>query len=71
MQALAIDADCSDGKKLISQVGVGRDSIDFGDIVYEVMSKRLFSSPTLSVLEVDKYLDMISDHFKQGERSSK
>lgn len=44
---------------------------NYGDIVAEVMKNRSPEKGTLTVHEVNKYLDLIADHFKQNERSSK
>lgn len=42
---------------------------DYGDIVYEVMKNRSPETGVLTVYEVNKYLDLIVEHFKQKERN--
>lgn len=71
IKALAIHSDSLVAKKLTAQQGMTNNCVDFGDIVYEVMTGRSPDKGTLTVYEVNKYLDLISEHFKQNERSSK
>lgn len=69
VKALAISDQSKDAKKLmIQQIGM---SSDFGEIVQEVMESRAAANPTLSVYDVNRYLDLIAEHFHQNERKSK
>lgn len=70
VQALAINSKSDAGRKLLSQQGMTNKCMDFGDIVYEVMLNRSPIEGSLSVYEVNEYLDLISNHFKQNERKS-
>lgn len=70
VKALAITQDSADGRKLTLQ-GLNGDALDYGNVVYNVMINRSPAQSSLTVYEVNKYLDLIADHFKQNERSSK
>lgn len=68
VQALALNAKTSeDARKLTNLHG---QTANYGDIVYEVMRNRSPENGTLTVYEVNKYLDMIAEHFEQTERGS-
>lgn len=69
VQALALNAKTStDAQKLTNLKG--KDT-NYGDIVYEVMLNRSPETGTLTVYEVNKYLDLIAEHFEENERRSK
>lgn len=70
VKALAINPKSDAGQKLLAQQGMTGKCSDFGDIVFEVMSTRSPPEGSLTVFEVNGYLDLISDHFKQNERRS-
>ncbi|XP_055298259.1 DNA ligase 4 [Sitodiplosis mosellana] len=65
VKALAINAKSDTAKKLTNLQG--RDT-DYGDIVFEVMKSRSPENGTLTVYEVNEYLDLIADHFEQNEQ---
>lgn len=68
VKALAINANSDDGKKLTLQTKTGD---DYGTVVYNVMKDRSPQESTLVVYEVDRYLELIANHFKENQRSSK
>lgn len=68
VKCLAINASSDDAKKLTYEK---KTSGDFGDIVYEVMKNRSPAKGTLSVAEVNRYLDLMAEHFKNNERKRK
>lgn len=68
VKALAINSNSDDGKKLTLQTVTGD---DYGNVVYNVMKDRSPQNSTLVVYEVDRYLELISNHFKDNQRSSK
>lgn len=68
MKALAINAKGETAKKMTKLEG---NSSDYGDIIYDVMKNRSPEFGTLTVYEVNEYLDLIADHFQDNERSSK
>lgn len=68
VRALAINNASSTAAKLTNLQG---NTTDYGDIVYEVMRNRSPENGSLTVFEVNKYLDLIAEHFKQNQRSSK
>lgn len=68
VKALAINANSDDGKKLTLQTVTGD---DYGTVVYNVMKDRSPQEGTLVVYEVDRYLELIANHFKENQRSSK
>lgn len=70
IKALAIGPTSDAAKKLTFEV-TSRNHTDFGDIVYDVMRKRSPNKGSLSVAQVNQYLDLIGDHFKSGERHRK
>lgn len=65
VKALAVHPKSETANKLMNLKG---STADYGDIVYEVMAARSPETGTLTVYEVNKYLDMISDHFEKNER---
>lgn len=65
VQALGINSKSQTAKRLTDLNGV---TTDYGDIVFDVMKDRSPAKGTLSVYEVNKYLDLIADHFKDNER---
>lgn len=67
VQALAINSKSDAAKKLTDLHGK---NTNYGDIVYDVMKSRSPATGTLTVYEVNKYLDLIAEHFKGNERSS-
>lgn len=67
VKALAINPNSDHANKLTNLQG---NSTDYGDIVYDVMRNRSPAEGTLTVYEVNKYLDLIGEHFKDNERSS-
>lgn len=67
VKALAINAKSVEGQKLTNLHGI---TADYGDIVYDVMKNRSPAVGTLTVYEVNKYLDLIAEHFEHNERSS-
>lgn len=68
VSALALNPKTSaDAKKLTNLQG---NANDYGDIVYDVMRDRSPAVGTLTVYEVNKYLDLIAEHFEQNERNS-
>lgn len=68
VKALAINAKSDTANKLTNLQG---NTTDYGDIVFEVMKSRSPENGTLTVYEVNKYLDLIAEHFKHNERRSK
>lgn len=68
VKALAINQQSAAAVKLTVRTD-DADS-DFGDIVFDVMKDRTAYKGTLTVHEVNKYLDAIADHFKNNERNS-
>lgn len=68
VNALAIGKTHAHYRKLTSMHHV---TTDYGDVVYEVMKTRSPTDGTLTVFEMNHYLDLIGDHFKQNERRSK
>lgn len=66
VKALAINAKSETALKLTNLQG---NTSDYGDIVYEVMKNRSPETGSLTVYEVNNYLDLIADHFKQNERN--
>lgn len=67
VKALAINPKSETGLKLTNTQG---QNTDYGDIVYDVMKTRSPETGTLTVYEVNNYLDLIADHFQNNERSS-
>lgn len=65
VKALAISSNSDDGKKLTLQTVTGD---DYGTIVYNVMKDRSPKESTLMVNDVDRYLELIADHFRQNQR---
>lgn len=70
VKALAINPKSADAQKLTLQ-GTNGDVLDYGTVVYNVMAERSPAQSSLTVHEVNTYLDLIAEHFKQNERSSK
>lgn len=68
VKALAVNPKSDDAIKLTNLQGC---TADYGDVVFEVMKKRAPENGTLTVYEVNMYLDMIAEHFKQNEQGSK
>lgn len=68
VKALAINSNSEDGKKLTLKTVTGD---DYGTVVYNVMKDRSPQRSTLMVYEVDHYLELIANHFKDNQRSSK
>lgn len=68
VQALAISDKSDDARKLTNLKGV---TADYGDLVYEVMKFRSPQEGDLTVYEVNKYLDLIAEHFDENQRNSK
>lgn len=68
VKALAIDQQSEAGVKLT--VRDGATSGDYADVVFDVMKERSPEKGTLTVFEVNKCLDLISDHFRNNERKS-
>lgn len=66
VKALAINPKSDTAVKLTNLHG---NSADYGDIVFDVMKSRSPEVGTLTVYEVNSYLDMIADHFQHNERS--
>lgn len=69
VKALAINEISNDGKKLLLHDGLKAG--DYGDIVFDVMKRRSPETGTLKVYDMNKYLDLIGDHFRNNERASK
>lgn len=69
VKTLALGPQSEDAKKLTLQ-GMAS-TVDYGNLVYSVMEHRSPASSSLMVSDVNKYLDLMADHFKQNERSSK
>lgn len=67
VRALAINVKSPTALQLTNLYG---NTADYGDIVYDVMKTRSPELGTLTVYEVNRYLDMIADHFQQNERNS-
>lgn len=65
VKALAVHAKSETARKLTNLQG---NTADYGDIVFEVMANRSPETGTLTVYEVNKYLDLIAEHFDQNER---
>lgn len=65
VKALAVHPKSETARKLTNLQG---NTADYGDIVFEVMANRSPENGTLTVYEVNKYLDLIADHFEQNER---
>lgn len=70
VEALAISKDSEAAIKLTSQQGMKTQCADYSEIVFEVMKGRAPETGSLVVYEVNKYLDLIAEHFKQNERKS-
>lgn len=68
VKALAINSNSEDGKKLTLQTVTGD---DYGTVVYNVMKDRSPEKSSLVVYEVDRYLELIANHFRDNQRSSK
>lgn len=68
VKAIAVNPDSDTARKLTHLEG---QTADYGDIVYDVMKNRSPEEGTLTVYEVNKYLDLIATHFKESERNSK
>lgn len=68
VRALAINSNSEDGKKLTLQTVTGD---DYGTVVYNVMKDRSPQESTLVVYEVDRYLELIANHFRDNQRNSK
>lgn len=66
VKALAVHAKSETALKLTNLKGV---TADYGDIVYDVMKNRSPETGKLTVYEVNKYLDLIAEHFEQNERN--
>lgn len=66
--ALAINTKSTEAVRLTNLHG---NTSDYGDIVFDVMKDRSPKEGNLSVDEVNRYLDLIAEHFKQNERKSK
>lgn len=66
VKALAINPKSETALKLTNAHG---NSADFADIVFDVMKSRSPDIGTLTVYEVNRYLDLIADHFRHNERS--
>lgn len=61
----------SKGETALKLTNLQGTTADYGDIVYEIMKNRSPAEGTLTVYEVNKYLDLIADHFRDNERNSK
>lgn len=70
IKALAISPNSEDAKKLTFELK-NSDHLDYGDVVYDVMKTRSPPTGTLSIAQVNQYLDLIGEHFKNGERQRK
>lgn len=70
VNVLAINKNSDDGKKLTLK-GLNGDGLDYGEIVYKVMESRCPETSTLTVFELNNYLDLMTVHFKENERNSK
>lgn len=70
VRALAVNKESEVALKLTAQQGMKTQCVDYSDIVFEVMKSRAPKDSTMTVYEVNQYLDLISNHFKQNERSS-
>lgn len=68
VKAIAVNPKSQTALKLTNLQG---NTADYGDIVCEVMKNRSPDVGKLTVYEVNKYLDLIADHFKQNERNRK
>lgn len=69
VKALAINENSADAKRLLLHDGLSGG--DYADVVYSVMKRRSPETGTLKVYNVNKYLDLMGDHFRNNERSSK
>lgn len=71
VKALAINENSDDAKKLTFEQHTDGNYANFGDVVFEVMKNRSAEKGTLRIVEVNKYLDLIGDHFKNNQRKRK
>lgn len=69
VKALAINENSADAKRLLLHDGLSGG--DYADVVYSVMKRRSPETGTHKVYNVNKYLDLMGDHFRNNERSSK
>lgn len=68
VKALAINENSDDAKKLLLHDGLSGG--DYADVVHNVMKRRSPQIGTLKVYDVNRYLDLMGDHFRNNERSS-
>lgn len=68
VDALAINKNSTDAKKLTLQDGMANG--DYADVVFDVMKNRSPNEGTLTVYEVNDYLDLIGKHFRNNQRES-
>lgn len=71
IKVLGINKSSDDAKKLTFEQKTDGNSGNFGDVVYEVMKNRSAEKGTLTIVQVNEYLDLIGNHFKnnQGKRT--
>lgn len=68
VKALAINPESAAATRLTKLYG---QTDDYANIVYDVMVQRSPATGTLTVYDLNKYLDLIAEHVKENERKSK